>query len=101
MASYILMTQLEVREEHAVEFNRLYNDEHVPSLLSVEGVLSGQRYELQRKAEDQLRYLAIYELERPGIPDSDEWHKAANTPAWSAMRNNITVRRRRGVFRKI
>lgn len=100
MANYILMVQLEVADEHAAQFNRLYDSEHVPNLLSVDGVVSAQRYELDSSADDQLRYLAIYELERPGIPDSDEWKKAATTPDWMAVRTCITARRR-GVFRKL
>ena len=100
MANYILMVQLDVAEEHVEEFNRLYDGEHVPNLLSVDGVVSGQRYELDRNADDQLRYLAIYELERAEIPDSDEWKKAATTPDWMAVRQHITARRR-GVFRKM
>lgn len=100
MANYILVVQLDVDEKHLKEFNDLYDNEHVPSLLSVDGVVSGQRYELDRNAEDQLRYLAIYEIERPEIPESDEWQKAANTPGWVAVRSNVTARRR-GVFRKM
>ena len=100
MASYILMVQLEVADEHVDEFNQLYDGEHVPNLLSVDGVVSGQRYELDRNADDQLRFLAIYELERPDIPESDEWKKAATTPGWMAVRTNITSLRR-GVFRKM
>jgi len=100
MTNYILVVQLDVNEKHLKEFNDLYDNEHVPSLLSVDGVVSGQRYELDRNAEDQLRYLAIYEIERPEIPESEEWQKAASTPGWVAVRSNVTARRR-GVFRKM
>lgn len=100
MANYILVVQLDVDKKHVKEFNELYDGEHVPSLLSVKGVVSGQRYELDRDGEDELRYLAIYEIERPDIPTSDEWQKAANTPGWVAVRSHVTARRR-GVFRKM
>ncbi len=100
MTNYILMVQLEVAEEHVAQFNELYDGEHVPNLLGVDGVVSGQRYELERNAEDQLRFLAIYEIERPDIPESDEWKKAATTPGWMTVRPHITALRR-GVFRKM
>ena len=100
MADYILMVQLEVPEEHVAEFNRLYDGEHVPNLTAVRGVVSGKRYELERDGEDQLRFLAVYELERPDIPSSEEWKKAATTPGWMAVRKHISARRR-GVFRKM
>jgi hypothetical protein len=100
MADYILIVQLDVNEAHLDEFNDLYDNEHVPSLLSVSGVVSGQRYEIEADAEDELRYLAIYEIERPDIPAGDEWQKAATTPGWMGVRKHITARRR-GVFRKM
>lgn len=100
MANYILIVQLDVNEKHLKEFNELYDGEHVPSLLSVKGVVGGQRYEIDCDNEDELRYLAIYELERPDIPSGEEWQKAANTPGWSAVRKHVTARRR-GVFRKM
>ena len=52
MADYILIVQLDVDEAHLDEFNDLYDNEHVPSLLSVSGVVSGQRYEIEADAED-------------------------------------------------
>ena len=100
MADYILVVQLDVDENHLAEFNDLYDNEHVPSLLGVSGVVSGQRYEIDSDAEDQLRYLAVYELERPDIPSGAEWQKAATTPGWSEVRKHVTARRR-GVFRKM
>jgi hypothetical protein len=100
MSDYILVVQLDVPEEHDAEFNRLYDGEHVPSLLSVSGVSSGQRYKLERAGEDMPRYLATYEISSPDLPESAEWQEKANTPGWSAVRKHITARRR-GVFRKM
>lgn len=100
MADYILVVQLDVPEAHDAEFNRLYDGEHVPNLLSVAGVVKGQRYKLEGDGEDMLRYLAMYEIESPDIPSSPEWQERANTPGWSAVRKHITARRR-GVFRKM
>ena len=100
MADYILVVQLDVNEKHVKEFNALYDGEHVPNLLKVKGVKSGTRYELERNAEDELRYLAVYEIERPDIPESAEWQKAATTPGCGSVRSHITARRR-GVFRKM
>ncbi len=100
MANYILVVQLDVDEAHLKEFNELYDGEHVPSLLSVKGVVGGQRYEIERANNDQLRYLAIYEIEKAELPESDAWKKAATTPGWMGVSKHITARRR-GVFRKM
>lgn len=100
MSNYILMIQLEIQEDHVEEFNKLYNDEHFPHLLDVSGVISGQRYEIECDADDQLSFLIIYELETPDVPSSDEWKEAAVAPAYMKVRKYITEKRR-GVFRKV
>lgn len=100
MADYILMIQLEVEEAHADEFNRLYDEDHMASLLAVDGVVSGRRYELERDGDNQLRYLSIYEVESPEVLESEAWQQAATTPGWMTVRHHITDRRR-GVFRKM
>ncbi len=56
MADYILMVQLEFAPEHADELNRLYDVEHVPNLLSVDGVVALSRpAQLPRQAPPQNR----------------------------------------------
>jgi len=100
MAEYTLVVQLDVPEEHDAEFNRLYDSEHVPNLLTVPGVSNGQRYKLEQDGHDMLRYLATYDLESPDIINSGEWKKKASTPGWLTIREHISARRR-GVFKKI
>ncbi len=100
MADYVLVVQLDVPEEHDAEFNRLYDGEHVPNLLSVPGVSGGQRYKLERGGDDMLRYLAIYQIESPELPESAAWQEKSNTPGWVEVRKHISARRR-GVFRQI
>ncbi|MCB1742967.1 MAG: hypothetical protein KDK91_21505 [Gammaproteobacteria bacterium] len=100
MSSYILVVQIDVPDEHEAEFNRLYDGEHVPNLKSVPGVKSAQRYRLEDQGQDMLRYLAIYELESPDLPQTDAWQKAATTPGWMGVRQHIKTLRR-GVFKTI
>jgi len=99
MADYILVVQLDVAPEHDAEFNRLYDEEHISNLLSVAGVSGGRRYKLE-DGDDMLRYLAIYQLDSPDIPNGEEWQQKATTPGWMEVRKHI-VQRRRGVFRAI
>ncbi len=100
MADYIFVVQLDVPEEHDAEFNRLYDGEHLPNLKSVKGVTGAQRYKLDDEGQDMLRYLAIYQIDSPDLPNSDEWKKMATTDGWMTVRPHISTLRR-GVFRSM
>jgi hypothetical protein len=45
------------------EFNKWYNELHVPDVLKAPGVIGATRYEAIRAQEAQPRYLSVYELE--------------------------------------
>ena len=40
----LLMVYCDVAAEHEDEFNRWYNDEHIPERLAIPGVLNAARY---------------------------------------------------------
>jgi hypothetical protein len=77
----LLMVLCEVPAEHDAEFNRWYNEEHIPERLSIPGVLNAARYEAVAGGP---RYLACYELASPDAWYSDAWQKWLNNPTeWS------------------
>jgi hypothetical protein len=76
----VLLVGLSVPVEHEEEFNAWYNTEHLPYLAAVPGVLRARRFE---PTDGSKKYLAVYELTEPNIPNTDAWAKASNTP-WSA-----------------
>ena len=48
------------------EFNRWYDETHLPEVLEIEGVVAARRYELGVEDPDAPhRYLAVYELDQP------------------------------------
>jgi hypothetical protein len=49
------------------EFNRWYDNTHIPDLLSSPGVISATRYENPGPCEKQGRFLALYEVETKDI----------------------------------
>lgn len=101
MAEYLFIAQLDVPADNEAEFNRLYDVEHVPNLLSVPGVSNARRYKLEDgDYGDTPRYLALYDIESPEIPSSDEWTQKASTPGWLVVRDKCTVRKR-GTFRRL
>ncbi len=50
------------------DFNRWYNEEHLPEVLSVPGVLNASRYEATMSGP---KHLAVYELEGPEVVDTE------------------------------
>ena len=77
----LLMVFCEVPAEHEEEFNRWYNEEHIPERLSIPGVLNAARYEAVAGGP---KYLACYELTAPEAWYSDAWQKWLNNPTeWS------------------
>ena len=79
-AKYLYVVMLDVDPDREELFNELYNKEHVPALLEVPGVLNASRYETSHDGVP--KYLAVYELEGPGVTASADWQKAANSGEW-------------------
>jgi hypothetical protein len=58
--SVILVTTVDIAPEAEVEFNRWYNEVHLPEILACPGFVSCSRYEA---VFGEPRYIAIYQLE--------------------------------------
>ncbi|MGC2200626.1 MAG: hypothetical protein WA633_10850 [Stellaceae bacterium] len=82
-AAALLLNAMSVPAEHEHEFNEWYNTEHIPALAAVPGTLWARRYRGEGAAQ---RYVALYHLESPEVPESAAWKKAANTPWTERMR---------------
>ena len=103
MADYILVVQLDIPSELEDDFNRAYDEEHVPNLLNVSGVHGCDRYKLENSSDGSMaRYAAVYHIDSPDIPDSAEWREWADKEGeWvSKIRPNYS-NRTRSIFRRI
>jgi hypothetical protein len=79
---YLLLVTTDVDPAAEAEFNDWYDQEHLPGLSAVPGVLSGRRF-LVTNASDRLRrYLATYHLRDPQVHRSPPWRQVTATP-WS------------------
>jgi len=62
----VLLVYTDVDPEHEEDFNRWYDQVHLPDLLTIEGFLAARRYKLSgpapRNQDPPCRYLAVYEL---------------------------------------
>jgi hypothetical protein len=111
-AKYLMIASMDVDPEHEAIFNEVYDQEHVPYLSQVPGVLSIKRCERQElvmniggerktiQIENEPKYTAIYELESPEVLTSAAWDRAVEKGRWPTQVRPYT-RNRRHVLLKI
>ena len=73
LAKYLYVVRMDVDPEKEKQFNEWYNEEHIPALLKVPGVIGAYRY---TSLDGTPKYTAIYELEKPDVITSAAWKKA-------------------------
>ncbi len=68
----LLMVYVDAPATYEDEFNRWYNEEHIPERLAIPGVLNAARYEAVR---GEPHYLACYELHAvdPAYVAAQDW----------------------------
>ncbi len=78
LAKYLYVVRMDVDPAVEAEFTVWYNDEHIPALLQVPGVIAAYRY---KSVEGTPKFVAIYEMESPSVRTSDAWkHAVEITP---------------------
>jgi len=75
----LLIVKIEVAPEMEDELNRWYDEEHIPNLLKVPGVLWAKRGVNQ---DDGIKYCAVYEHESIEIQHTKAYLEAIDTE-WS------------------
>jgi hypothetical protein len=109
---YLLVVSMDVTPEKEALFNEVYDQEHIPNLLKVPGVISATRMKGvpltmavggERKtmvAEGEPAYTAIYEIDSPDVLVSEAWDKAVEAGRWPTEVRPHT-RNRRHVLRQV
>ena len=77
---YLYLAMMDVEGHKEALFNRLYEIEHIPQLMSVPGLINVARY--KTSAERHPQYLAVYEIEQPDIPTSRAFWNEADRGRW-------------------
>jgi hypothetical protein len=77
----------DVPAAHERELNRWYDEEHVPLVRRIAGVLAARRFRARSGAP---RYIALYDLADERVPESAEWQAAARTP-WARRIDELTA----------
>ncbi|MGE4221215.1 MAG: hypothetical protein AB7G39_17360 [Alphaproteobacteria bacterium] len=104
MADYLYVALVDVPNELEPEFNRLYDEEHIPLLAKVPGVGKITRYKvewLDGDAEGMARYCATYELDSPDLPKTDAWKKQSNTGEWLTKIRPFLTKRAHVMYKKM
>ena len=69
-------SQTDIPEHVENEFNRWFDEEHLPQLASVDGTMHAARY----RTHGSPRYIACYDLEQREIQGGPAWRTAIATP---------------------
>ncbi len=110
---YLFSAAMNVQADKDAIFNEVYDQEHVPSLLKVPGVIAVARFKSEpvtmmiggeRKTiviESEPAYNALYEIESPAVLTSDAWARAVEEGRWPAQVRPYTSNRRHVMYRRI
>jgi hypothetical protein len=87
-AGALLVASMTPEPGAEAEFNDWYDNEHLPNLLAVPGVLSGRRFRAT-DTESERRYLSLYHLQNVTVSRSAAWSNASETTWTARMRPKL------------
>jgi len=107
---YLLCVTMDVEPEYEDLFNEVYDDEHVPNLLEVDGVhavtrAKGEGFVFAMAGEKKPvdapspSYIAMYEIDNPDVVSSEAWAKAVETGRWPGDVRPHTSNRGHAMYR--
>jgi rubrerythrin len=76
----ILLVMMDVEEGHEAEFDRWYNEEHLPERMEIPGYVSARRFKLE-EGNGVLKYLCIWELEDASPLESEMYKSQRARPS--------------------
>ena len=97
----ILVVMMDVDSGHEAEFDRWYNEEHLPERLEIPGYVSARRFKLE-EGNGVLKYLCIWELQDESPLESAQYKMQRARP--SKIRdeaNKYITQRARGLYKQI
>jgi hypothetical protein len=110
---YLFSAAMDVEPGKDALFNEVYDREHVPTLLTVPGVVSVTRVKKreltfiiggERKTvviEGEPTYNAFYEVESPDVLTSKAWAEAVEKGRWPAQVRPHTKNRRHVLYERL
>jgi hypothetical protein len=77
---YVFWVMMDVEPHREALFNDLYDNEHLPLLLKLDGCVNTVRYRTETPGEP--RYLCAYEVTKPELPMSKLWNDTSDIGRW-------------------
>jgi hypothetical protein len=85
-APFFYLVTFEIAPEDEAEFNEIYDTEHIPNILEVDGVLQVIRFrDAEPTAAGWLHYSALYMIARPDLPGTPEWRAKSDIGRWAPV----------------
>lgn len=94
----LLLVMIEVDPEYEEEFNRWYDEEHLPERLRCKGFLSARRFVA---VEGSPKYLAFYDLESPEVLNDEAYKRIEPPSAWTKKVSTHFLSSLRNVYEEI
>lgn len=91
-AAGLLVNGMSAAPEGEADFNRWYDEEHIPALSAVPGCILARRFVTSNGCRQ--KYLALYHLESPDVVKTAAWAKAVETPWTLRVRPHMRDRLR-------
>jgi hypothetical protein len=94
----LLLVMIDIDPAHEEDFNRWYDEEHVPERMQCPGFLSSRRFV---SVEGEPKYLAFYELEDPQVLESEAYRAMQPPSEWTQRLTPHFTSFTRNVYRDI
>ena len=92
-----MMITFEIAPEDEAEFNDIYDNDHIPTIMKLDGVYDIIRFKDQNPNEKgYLVYTAIYFVSKVDLHETPEWKKLSDMGRWMpVIRPKVKSRARR------
>ena len=96
-APYWMMITFEIEPADDAEFNDIYDNDHIPTIMKLPGVLEVIRFrDAHENEKGYLVYSALYLMDRENLHETPEWKKLSDMGRWMpVIRPKVKSRARR------
>ena len=93
----LLLFMTDIDPAHEDEFQRWYEEEHIPERMAIPGFITARRF---RAIEGAPKYLAVYDLESPDVLQSAAYQRiiGPGKSPWTKRMESLFANGRRNVY---